>query len=129
MDYRDSEKEKGGTVKSFRWLCIAAAPALFQVSCNTEENSQAGTVFTCDARSTVAEICIEEPNDFNNQKASKSTCTSAGGSWSDAAVCPASYKKKCKDGDKYDYYYAKDDEDKDCSALVGSVFTLMSMQR
>ena len=109
-------------MKVWKWIWIAAAPAFMAGSCTTEDPNEAGSVYTCDARATVAELCIEEPDIVNNLKTSKSTCTSAGGTWSDATVCASGYQKKCQDGDKFEYFYAKDDAGKQCSALVSAIF-------
>jgi hypothetical protein len=115
----DTFREKGDIVKKLALLFLASVPALWTVSCTTEDGNSAGTVYACDAHATVLEMCQEEPNDPANLKISKSTCAAVKGAWSDNAVCPAGFKKKCQDGDKSQYFYAKDDAGKDCSALVG----------
>ena len=60
----------------------------------------------------------EEAAKAENQSISKSTCQDVKGAWSETAKCPSSYKKKCKDGEKWNYYYAKDDAEKTCDQLV-----------
>lgn len=109
------------------FIGLAALPILWSSSCTLEDSNSAGSVFTCDAHATVAELCIEEPNDPAVQKISKSTCASAGGSWSDNAVCPSGYKKKCADGNKDEFFYGKTDGDKNCSELVGLLFPAGSL--
>lgn len=87
------------------------------MACNLQEDSS-DPGFTCDASGTVAEICIQEPASLLTQEASKSTCISAKGSWSDTKSCPSGQTKKCRDGFKTNYYYAKSDGSKSCSELV-----------
>ncbi len=85
-----------------------------------------GLQFTCDASSTVAEICIQEPASPTTQAASKSTCLSTKGVWSEAGQCPSGYKKKCADGDQTNYYYGSGDQNKSCSQLVAFEFSFSS---
>jgi hypothetical protein len=77
-------------------------------------------VFSCDAR-TVIDLCIEEPALSENRTASKSTCQSAGGTWSDSQGCPSGYKKRCADGNQFHHFYASSDVGKNCSQLIGSI--------
>ncbi|MDB5103114.1 MAG: hypothetical protein JWP91_803 [Fibrobacteres bacterium] len=97
---------------------LSALPILCLAGCNLEEKAGSDPVFTCDASATVAEMCIEEPASLSTQEASKSTCLSVKGSWSDSRRCPSNYKKKCSDGDKVNYYFAKSDGGKSCGELV-----------
>jgi hypothetical protein len=117
LNYLSGNREV--TVKKLILIGLASVPVLWSSSCTTEDSNTAGTVFTCDAHASVAELCIEEPNDPTAQKISKSTCASAGGSWSDNSVCPGGYQKKCLDGNKDEFFYGKTDAGKDCSELVG----------
>lgn len=105
-------------MKLNQFACLGILSAMFLAACNLADDAIDGPVYTCDASTTVAEICIEEPADMAVQEASKSTCTSAKGSWSDSKRCPSSHTKQCKDGKKMNYYYNADDAKKECSQLV-----------
>jgi hypothetical protein len=106
-------------VKHMSIRILLAVPVLFLAACNLEDGGSSDPVFTCDASATVAEMCIQEPASLLTQEASKSTCLSAKGSWSDTKTCPSGSTKKCADGSKTNYYYAKSDGSKSCSELVG----------
>lgn|GEM_PF-6092159 len=105
-------------MKRFSIPFLSAVPILLLGGCNLADKGNGDPVFTCDASATVAELCIEEPASLSTQEASKATCVSAKGSWSDTKACPSSYKNKCADGNKTNFYYAKDDAGKKCTELV-----------
>jgi hypothetical protein len=97
---------------------LAAFSLIGFAGCNLDDVGSDEPSFTCDASSTVAEMCIQEPASLSTQEISKSTCLSAKGSWSDTKSCPSGSTKKCADGSKTNYYYAKSDGSKSCSELV-----------
>jgi hypothetical protein len=109
-------------MKLLSLLTALAMAVTFIVGClaedATEDIPNTDPVFSCDASSTFLEMCLEEPSSLDTQKASKSTCLSVKGTWSDAKHCPSGYKKKCPDGTKTNYYYGQTDGAKDCSELV-----------
>ncbi len=114
--------------QSIAWTC--GSPILFLLiglltGCLIQDGSNGnsgGSNFTCDATSTAAEICIQEPASLTTQAASKSTCQSTKGIWSEAGQCPSGYKQKCADGDQTNYYYGNGDQNKSCSELVAFAF-------
>jgi hypothetical protein len=113
----------GEAVKLNRNRVWALASGLLLVSCTLDDDSIDGPVFTCDASATVAEFCIEEPASPTTQEVSKSTCKSGKGEWSDTKRCPTSYTKKCRDGEKVQFFYAKDDASKSCDQLIGLILS------
>lgn len=104
----------------FRILSLAFATGLLFTACTLDDGSS-DPVFTCDASGTVLEYCQEEPALASTKEISKNTCNDVKGTWSETGRCPAFHTKKCKDGDKMAYYYAKDDANKSCSELIGAL--------
>lgn len=108
-------------MKSIKGLSLGLVAGVLAVSCTLDDDSIDGPVFTCDASGTVAEFCLEEPASPTTQEASKGTCKSGNGVWSDSKRCPSSFTKKCRDGEKVQFFYAKDDASKSCDQLIGLV--------
>jgi hypothetical protein len=86
--------------------------------CNLEEGDSGAPAYTCDASDTFLDMCIEEPAVASSLSSSKETCKDVKGVWSDTKKCPSGYKKKCPDGDKFQYFYAAGDDKKACAELV-----------
>jgi hypothetical protein len=106
-------------MKALRILSLAAVGGMLAVACTLDDDSIDGPVFTCDATATVAEFCLEEPASMTTQEASKGTCKSGKGEWSDSKRCPTNYTKKCRDGEKMQFFYNSDDAKKSCDQLIG----------